>query len=183
MTSKISKKRVVIITDQGFEIGEVMYSVMRLYEEGYEVNIATKNKRLVTGRLQFPLEYMVKYYGKLVDANKIKAKDYDLVVVPGGFEAPDRVRQIPNVLKFIQKMHAQKKLVAAVCHGPWVLISTGLTKGKKVTSYIGMKDDIVNSGATYIDKAVVIDENMITSRHPTDMGEFMKAIINYINEN
>jgi protease I len=183
MTSKTTNKRAVIITDQGFEIGEVMYSVMRLYEEGYDVDIATKDKRLVTGRLQFPLEYMVKYYGTLVDANKIKAKNYDLVIIPGGFEAPDRVRQIPNVLNLIKKMHHQKKLVASVCHGPWVLISTGLTKGKKIASYVGMKDDVTNSGATYVDKAVVIDGNIITSRHPTDMGEFMKAIIKYMDEN
>jgi len=183
MPTKVTKKRAVVITDQGYEDEEVMYVIMRLYEEEYDISIATRDKRLVMGRLQFPLEYMVKYYGKLVDANKIKAKDYDLVVVPGGFEAPDRVRQLPNVLKFIQKMHSQKKLVAAICHGPWVLVSAGLTKGKNATAYIGIKDDITNSGATYVDQAVVTDGNMITSRHPMDLGKFMKAVIKYVNEN
>lgn len=170
-------KRVVIITAEAFEDEEVMYPIMRLHEEGFIVDIATKDAKLVVGRLNFPLELMVRYYGKLVDAKKLKTKDYDMVLIPGGFEAPDRVRQIQEVLEFVQKMNKEKKVVAAFCHGPWVLISAGLLKGKNATGYVGIKDDIANAGATYKDQAVVIDGNIITSRHPRDIGVFMKTLI------
>lgn len=170
-------KRVVIITGEGFEDEEVMYPIMRLHEEGFTVDIATKDAKLVVGRLNFPLELMVRYFGKLVDAKKLNTEDYDLVLVPGGFEAPDRVRQIKEVLEFLQKMYKEKKLVAAFCHGPWVLISAGLLKGKKATGYVGIKDDIQNAGAEYIDQPVVIDGNIITSRHPRDIGIFMKVLL------
>lgn len=170
-------KKVVIITAEAFEDEEVMYPIMRLVEEGITVDIATKDAKLVVGRLGFPLELMVRYYGKLVDAKTLNEADYDAVLVPGGFEAPDRVRQIPEVLEFIKQMHSANKLVAAFCHGPWVLISAGLLKGKKATGYIGIKDDIVNSGAEFIDQPVVEDGNIVTSRHPRDVGQFMKAIL------
>lgn len=180
MKNTKKNKRVVIITAEAFEDEEVMYPIMRLYEEGFSVDIATKDAKLVVGRLNFPLELMVKYYGKLVDAKKLKTKDYDVVLIPGGFEAPDRVRQIPEVLKFVQKMYAEKKIVAAFCHGPWVLISAGLIKGKKITGYIGIKDDIQNAGAIYVDQPVVIDGNIITSRHPRDIGQFMKTLLSEV---
>lgn len=173
----MDKKRAVIITAEAFEDEEVMYPIMRLHEEGFIVDIATKDAKLVVGRLNFPLELMVRYYGKLVDAKKLQVSDYDMVLIPGGFEAPDRVRQIPEVLEFTKKMHEEGKLVAAFCHGPWVLISAGLLKGKKATGYIGIKDDIVNAGAEYLDQPVVEDGNLITSRHPRDIGSFMKALL------
>jgi protease I len=171
------QKRAVIITAEGFEDEEVMYPIMRLKEEGFTVDIATKDAKLVNGRLNFPLELMVRYYGELVDAKKLDAEKYDLVLLPGGFEAPDRVRQIPEVLEFVRKMYEQKKIVAAFCHGPWILISAGLLKGKIATGYVGIKDDIVNSGALYVDEPVVEDGNIITSRHPRDIGVFMKALL------
>lgn len=174
---KTMQKRAVIITAEGFEDEEVMYPIMRLKEEGFTVDIATKDAKLVNGRLNFPLELMVRYYGELVDAKKLEAEKYDLVLLPGGFEAPDRVRQISEVLEFVRKMYDQKKIVAAFCHGPWVLISAGLLKGKRATGYVGIKDDIINSGAVYVDEPVVEDGNMITSRHPRDIGAFMKALL------
>ena len=87
--------RAVVITAEGFEDEEVIYPVIRLKEEGFAVDIATKDKKLVLGRLNFPLELIVRYYGTLVDATKLDAKNYELVLIPGGFEAPDRMRQVP----------------------------------------------------------------------------------------
>lgn len=176
--TKLFRKRAVIITAEGFEDEEVIYPVIRLKEAGFEVHIAAKEKKLVHGRLNFPLELIVKYYGVLVDALKLDPKDYDLVLIPGGFEAPDRVRQIPEVLEFVRIMHRQKKLVAAFCHGPWVLISAGILKGKKATCYQGIIDDLKNAGAVYLDKPAVVDGNIITARHPRDVGDLMKAILN-----
>lgn len=177
MTNKSKQRKVVVITAEGFEDEEVIYPVIRLREEGLAVDIATKDAKPVNGRLNFPLELIVRYYGTLVDAKKLEAKNYNLVLIPGGFEAPDRMRQVPEILEFIRQMHRQKKIVAAFCHGPWVLISAGIVKGKKIAGYIGIKDDINNAGAIYTDQPAVIDENIITARHPRDMGELMKAVL------
>ncbi len=171
------EKRAVIITAEGFEDEEVIYPVIRLKEAGFEVHIATKDAKLVSGRLNFPLELMVKYYGNLVDAKKLKTADYDLVLIPGGFEAPDRMRQVPEILEFVRKMNKENKIVSAFCHGPWVLISAGIVRGKKIAGYIGIKDDINNAGAIFTDKSAVVDGNIITARHPRDVGDLMKAIL------
>jgi len=178
---KLNQKRAVIITAEGFEDEEVIYPVIRLKEAGFDVHIATKRKKLVNGRLNFPLELIVKYYGTLVDSTTLGSKDYDLVLIPGGFEAPDRVRQTPEVLEFVRVMHRQKKVVAAFCHGPWVLISAGILKGKKATCYLGIVDDLKNAGAVYVDKPVVVDGNIITARHPRDVGDLMKEILRKFN--
>lgn len=141
------------------------------------VDIATKDAKPVNGRLNFPLELIIRYYGTLVDAKKLDAKNYDLVLIPGGFEAPDRVRQVPEILEFIRQMNKQKKVISAFCHGPWVLISARIVKGKKIAGYIGIKDDINNAGAIYTDQPAVTDGNIITARHPRDVGDLMKAIL------
>lgn len=176
MPKNTKQLKAVVITAEGFEDEEVIYPVIRLREEGFVVDIATKDAKPVLGRLNFPLELIVKYYSTLVDAKKLKAKDYDLVLIPGGFEAPDRMRQIPEILEFVRQMYKQKKIVSAFCHGPWVLISAGIVKGKKIAGYIGIKDDINNAGAFYTDKPSVIDDNIITARHPRDVMDLMKAI-------
>lgn len=174
---KSKKLRAVIVTAEGFEDEEVIYPVIRLKEAGFEVHLATKDAKLVNGRLNFPLELMVKYYAHLVDARKLRASHYDMVLIPGGFEAPDRVRQVPEVLEFIKQMNKQKKVVSAFCHGPWVLISAGILRGKKATCYVGIIDDLKNAGAVYIDEPAVVDGNIITARHPRDVGDLMKAIL------
>lgn len=175
---KVNKKqfKAVVITAEGFEDEEVIYPVIRLREEEFEVDIATKDAKLVKGRLNFPLELIVKYYGNLVDAKKLNPNSYDLVLIPGGFEAPDRMRQVPEILEFVRQMNKQKKIISAFCHGPWVLISAGIVKGKKIAGYVGIKDDINNAGAIYTDKPAVVDGNIITARHPRDVGDLMKAI-------
>ena len=179
-TSGRKPQRGVIITAEAFEDEEVMYPIMRLREEDIVIDIATKDAKLVEGRMGFPLELLVRYYGTLVDAKKLNSADYDFVILPGGFEAPDRVRQIPEVLSFVQTMHAEKKTVAAFCHGPWILISAGLMKGKKATGYVGIKDDIINAGAEYLDQPVVVDGNIVTSRHPRDIGFFMRELLAHL---
>lgn len=179
---KLKQKRAVIITAEGFEDEEVIYPVIRLKEAGFAVDIATKEAKPVLGRLTFPLELLVRYYARLVDSMKLRTKDYDLVLIPGGFEAPDRVRQQKPVLAFVKEMHRQKKIVSAFCHGPWVLISTGILKGKNATCYPGIIDDLKNAGAHYIDKSVVVDDNIITARHPRDVTDLMQAILSKFND-
>ena len=103
--------------------------------------------------------------------------DYDLVLLPGGHEAPDRVRQISEVKTFVKSMNEKGKIVAAICHGPWITISAGIMKGRKATCYQGMADDLKNAGAEYVDAAVVVDGNLVTAPHYRNNGDFMKAVL------
>lgn len=168
-------KRVVIITGPGFQDEEFVYPYYRLQEAGFAVDVATKDGAVVHGK-----------YGVPARANMattaLDASQYDGVLLPGGFEAPDRVRQLPEVLEFVRQMDAQKKLVAAICHGPWIMISAGVTKGRRMTGYWSIEADLRNSGADYQHKApLVIDGNFITSPHYNDNGAFMKAVVDYLN--
>jgi protease I len=167
--------RAVIITGPGFQDEEYIYPYYRLLEAGFAVDVATKDGAVVYGK-----------FGSPARANKattdLKAEDYDLVFLPGGFEAPDRVRLLPEVLEFIREMDRAGKLLAAICHGPWVLISAGVTKGRAMTAYWSIEADVRNSGADYRHKApVVVDGNLITAPHYNNNPEFMKAVVDYFS--
>lgn len=167
--------RVVIITAQGFQDEEVIYPYYRLKEEGYDVDLATKNAETVKGKFGTPARVNA-------DALTLNADDYDAVILPGGFEAPDRVRLIPEVLKFVREMNEKGKLIAAICHGPWIMISADIVRGRSITSYWSIEADVRNAGANYKHKEpVVIDGNIITSPHYDYNGEFMKAVVQYLN--
>lgn len=164
-------KRAVIITGPGFQDEEFVYPYYRLLEAGFEVDVATKDGATVLGK-----------YGVPARANKattdLKADDYALVLLPGGFEAPDRVRLLPEVLEFVRQMDQQKKLVAAICHGPWILISADILRGRKATGFWSIEADLRNAGADYQHKApVVVDGNLVTSPHYNNNGDFMKAVV------
>jgi protease I len=163
-------KRAVIITGPGFQDEEVVYPYYRLLEAGFQVDVATKDKATVRGK------YGVPFTGN-IDTNDLSEGDYDLVVLPGGYEAPDRVRQIKEVLAFVRAMFDKGKVVAAICHGPWIAISAGIVKGKKATGYQSIADDLKNAGAIYVDAPVVVDGNLITSPHYRNNGDFMKVVL------
>jgi len=167
--------KTVIITAPGFQDEEYVYPYYRLLEEGYHVDVATKDGETVIGKYGVPARATIATTALSVD-------DYDAVILPGGFEAPDRVRLLPEVLEFVKEMDQKKKLVAAICHGPWIMISAGITKNRKMTAYWSIEADMVNSGADYQHKApLVIDDNIITSPHYNNNGDFMKAVVNYLN--
>ena len=167
------QKRAVIITAQGFQDEEFVYPYYRLLEADFRVDVATKDKAPVFGKFGIPAR-------PTVSTDELKSDNFDLVLLPGGFEAPDRVRLLPEVLEFVRQMDQQKKLIAAICHGPWILISAGITKGRKMTAFWSIEADIRNSGADYQHKVpVVIDGNLITSPHYNNNGDFMKAVVAY----
>ena len=169
-------KRAVIITGPGFQDEEFVYPYYRLLEAGFQTDIATKTGEVVYGKYGVPAR-------ATMATTKLDSNNFDLVVLPGGFEAPDRVRLLTEVLEFVRKMDEQKKLLAAICHGPWILISAGVTKGRKMTAFWSIEADLRNSGADYQHKApVVIDGNFITSPHYNNNGDFMKAVIEYFDE-
>lgn len=162
--------RSVIITAQNFQDEEFVYPYYRLKEEGVEVDVATPAMENVTGKYGVPSRPN-KHFKKLL------VQDYDLVVIPGGFEAPDRLRIIPEVLEFVRRMDRDDKVVAAICHGPWVCVSAGIVKNRRMTGYIAIRDDLVNAGAIYVDEDVVVDGNLVTSPHYRNNGDFMGAVI------
>lgn len=163
-------KRAVIITGPGFQDEEFIYPYYRLPEEGFVVDVATQGKVPVFGKYGVPAR-------PTIDAKDLKEENYDLVILPGGHEAPSRVRQIPEVLTFVKAMYDKGKVVGAICHGPCIAISAGIVKGRKATCYQGMADDMKNAGAIYMDAPVVTDGNLITAPHYRNNGDFMKAVL------
>lgn len=166
----MQKIRAVIVTGPGFQDEEVIYPYYRLLEEGYSVDVAAKDGVPVHGKYGVPARVTMA-------TSKLAASDFDLVILPGGFEAPDRVRLDKDVLRFVQEMNAAQKLIAAICHGPWILVSARILQGRRVTGYMSIEDDLRNAGAEYVEAPVVQDGNLITSPHYRDNGPFMKAVV------
>jgi protease I len=160
----------VIVTGPGFQDEEYVYPYYRLLEAGFEVEVAVKDRAVVRGKYGLPAR-------PTLDTGELREADFDLVVLPGGHEAPDRVRQDRAVLDFVREMDRRGKVVAALCHGPWILISAGVVRGRRATCYAGMADDLKNAGAEYLDAPVVEDRNLITSPHYRNNADFMKAVV------
>ncbi len=163
-------KRAVIITGPNFQDEEFIYPYYRLQEAGFKVDVAVKDKAAIKGKYGVPAHVTM-------DVNELKVEDFDLVILPGGHEAPDRVRQIKEVLDFVREMNNRKKIISTICHGPWIMISAGIVKGRKVTGYIAIKDDLINAGAEYIDTPVVVDGNIISSPHYKNNGDWMRETL------
>jgi len=163
-------KRVVIIVAQNFQDEEFVYPYYRVLEEGFHLDVATPGGQNMVGKYGVPAR-------ATMSTDNLKASDFDCVILPGGFESPDRLRIRPEVLQFVREMTESGKLVAAICHGPWILISAGVVKGRKVTGYMSIADDLKNAGAVYTERDLVIDRNLISAPHYKNNGEFMKAVI------
>lgn len=164
----------VIIPGQGFQDEEYIYPYYRLLEAGCAVEVATGSGQTVTGKFGAPAR-------ATMATPDLDPDRFDLVMIPGGFEGPDRVRLLPEVLDFLRGMDARGKLIAAICHGPWVLISAGITRGRKMTAYWSIEADLRNSGADYQHKVpVVVDGNFITSPHYANNSDFMKAVVAHV---
>jgi len=163
-------KRVVIIVAQNFQDEEFVYPYYRVLEEGFHLDVATPGGQNMIGKYGVPAR-------ATMSTDNLKASDFDCVILPGGFESPDRLRIRPEVLRFVREMNEAGKLVAAICHGPWILISAGVVKGRKVTGYMSIADDLKNAGAAYVEQDLIIDGNLISAPHYKNNGEFMKAVI------
>ena len=166
----LSDKQIAILAEDGYEDLELWYPKIRLEEEGVKTVVLAKGKKVALSKHGYEVRVDQ-------DIAKSNVNDFDGVITPGGVQAPDKLRRHQEIVDFVRNMGLKGKLVAAICHGPWLLISAELTKGRKMTCFFSIKDDLINSGATYHDKAVVIDDNLVTSRKPEDLPEFCKAII------
>jgi protease I len=172
--------RSVIITGPGFQDHDVVYTYYRLLEEGYDVDVATKDGARVTGKYGIPLP-MDKTAAPLITFDDLDRGDYDVVVLTGGHEAPDRVRQDRRVLDFVRRMADGDRVVAGLCHGPWIMISAQVMRGRRACAYVGLKDDMVNSGAHVVDARVITDGNIITCSYYGYVGEFMRAVFDAVD--
>ncbi|GAA2786710.1 DJ-1/PfpI family protein [Streptomyces showdoensis] len=165
----------VIITGPGFQDHDVVFTYYRLLEEGWHVDVATKNGDAVNGKYGIPLP-MDKTARPLISFEELTVDQYDVVILTGGHEAPDRVRQDRNVLDFVAGMDKAGKIVAGLCHGPWIMVSAGVLKGRKACAYIGLRDDVINAGADVVDSDVIVDGNIITCSYYGYMGAFMRSV-------
>jgi protease I len=165
----LAGNRVLIFVDEGYEDLEFWYPKIRLEEEGAVVDVAAAGRKVYHGKYGYPVAADVTY-------GDVDASAYDGLVIPGG-NAPDRIRRSKTALAVVKEMVRGRKPVAAICHGPQVLISAGALAGKKATCFESIRDDVMNAGADYVDADVIVDGGVITSRTPADLPAFCRAII------
>jgi protease I len=165
----LNGKKVLVLAGPDFEDAELIYPKIRMIEAGADVKVAGLGEKTYKGKHGYPVS---------VDMHVQDAVDqrWDVVVVPGGW-APDKIRMSKAALSVVQATLKHGGVVSAICHGGWVLASADVIRGKKVTSYIAIKDDMVNAGGHWVDEAVVVDSNIVTSRTPDDLPQFCQAII------
>jgi len=176
---ELAQKKIAILATHGFEQSELEVPRDRLKAAGATVDIVSLQPGEIKG-------WDKKDWGRPVKVDKtlkdVSADQYDAIVLPGGQINPDLLRVEPKALSFIKDMFNQKKIVAAVCHAPWLLIETGIAKDRKMTSYKSIKTDVMNAGAQWEDSQVVVDNGVITSRNPGDLEAFSAKIIEEIKE-
>lgn len=176
----LSDYRILIMATDGFEQSELLSPRDYLSSAGAQVTIATPGGDSITGWDQ-------NNWGETVKADiaisDVETSDYDALVLPGGQMNPDILRTNQDAICVIQTFDRDDKLIAAICHAPWLLIEAGLVRGLKITSYETIRTDLKNAGAKVVDKAVALDGNIITSRFPDDLPAFTNAIADYLIQN
>jgi deglycase len=166
---ELAGKRIAILIEDMYQEHEFWYPFYRMKEAGAKVTVVGTGAKEYHSKIGLPAPGGVA-------AESVGAPDFDAVIVPGGY-APDRMRRNAAMLKLVRDSFTQGKIVAAICHAGWVLVSAGILKDKKATCVSAIKDDVVNAGATYVDQEVVRDGNLITSRTPEDLPAFCRGII------
>ncbi len=167
---RLRGKRIAILAENLYQEMELWVPYYRLKEEGAAVTIiGTGTAKTYTSKHGYPVN---------VDApaDEVKGASFDAVVIPGGF-APDLMRRSAAMVHLVREAFEAGKVVAAICHGGWVLCSAGMLKDKSATGFFSIKDDMVNAGARFVDQEVVVDGNLITSRKPDDLPAFCRELI------
>lgn len=180
MENKLQNTKVAILVTHGFEHSEFDKPFQALKKEGAEVTIISLKKGKVKS-------WKDKNWGDEIDAaygiTDVKSQDYDALVLPGGVLNPDELRMNKDVVAFAKEFLVEQKPIAAICHGSWTLIETGLLKGRRMTSWPSLKSDLQNAGVIWLDEKVVVDNGLVTSRKPDDLPAFCEKMIEVISEN
>ena len=167
------QKKALIIAGKSIQDHEYVYPYYRLQEEGYEVDVAVRGKETVLGSIGVKVV-------PTKDIPELKVVDYDVLVLPGGAKAMEYMRQDQDILDFISEFHASGKVIASICHAGQLLISAKLVRGRKISAYYSIKDDINNAGGTYIDAPYVTDDRIVSCPHYKHLGPWMKEVIHQI---
>ena len=171
----LKNSRIAILVDQQYQEMEIWYPLYRLRETGARVvTLGAVAGQSYPSKLGYPCKADMSW-------EDAKASDFDGIIAPGGF-APDFIRRHVTPIQLVKDFYQQGKLVAAICHGPWVLCSADVLRGKRATSFFAIKDDVVNAGALWEDSEVVRDGNIVTSRKPDDLPAFALACIDVLAE-
>lgn len=163
-------KTVGILAENDYQTLEIWYPLLRLREAGHQpIVIGTGSANLYKSKDGYPVSVERA-------AGSVQASDLDAIIIPGGW-APDKLRQYTAVIDLVRQVHAEGKPVAAICHAGWVLVSAGLCRGRKLTSFVAIKDDLIAAGGQWVDEECVVDGNLITARKPDDLPAFMSALL------
>jgi len=171
--TSLKGRRVAVLAADGFEKIELTLPLNALEAKGAEVDIISLRSGSIRGVNLHEPASRIKVNRTLDEASPA---DYDALLIPGGFMSPDLLRQSAAARDFVRAFDVARKPIASLCHGPWVIASAGLAKGRTMTSWPGVRDDMVNAGAVWLDQAVVRDGNWVTSRGPQDIKPFIKAM-------
>ncbi len=166
-------KRILALVDDVYEDLELWAPKIRIEEEGWKVVVAGPEAGVVySGKHGYPC----RSDAAIAD---MRADDFDALLLPGGF-APDKLRRDPHILAMTRAFDQAGKLIAFICHAGWIPVSAGILKGRRATGTVGIKDDLVNAGAIWIDEALVVDGNLLSSRTPRDLHLFGKGIVDWL---
>ena len=172
---KLAGKRIAILAENMYQEMELWVPYYRLREEGAEVKVVgAGGAKSYTSKHGYPVTVDVQ-------AEQVKAVEFDAVIVPGGY-APDMMRRHAAMVGLVREASQQGKVVAAICHAGWMLVSAGILKGRRATSFFSIKDDLVAAGASWVDEEVVVDGTLITSRRPDDLPAFCRAIVGALSK-
>ena len=167
------EKRILTFVEDVYEDLELWYPMLRLEEAGYKTRVAAPELRTYAGKHGYPAKSDL-----LI--SEARSADFTGLLVPGGF-MPDKLRRDARVLALTREFHEQGKLIAFICHGGWIPISAKILRGKRATGSLGIKDDLENAGAIWVDEPVVADGNLISSRTPRDLAAFGKAMVEFLS--
>ena len=177
-TGPLAGKRVAILATEGVEEVELTKPKQALEDAGARVDVIAPEAGIKSGQIK---AWDMTDWGKKIDVDvkltEADANNYDALHLPGGAMNPDKMRQIPDAVNFVKQFFVAGKPVSAICHAPWVLIESDVVEGRTLTSWPSLRTDLLNAGAHWVDKEVVVDGNLTTSRKPDDIPAFNKQII------